>query len=432
MFDKIKRTASASVKITVIGFMILMLMIPTLFIRGLISDREMSRSDAVHDVSAKWGMAQTLEGPIVTVPYLKWPKADKTIPENVDYVYLLPENLNIDGKLLPEVRSRGIFDVPLYTADLKVTGTFSKNGSSIPIPANQMLWQDAKISLGVSDIRGLREQVKVKFDNADLTLKSGLSSRDILTSGVGSGLSGFGDKETHDFSFHLMLNGSENLEFVPTGKETKVQLSSSWQNPSFDGNFLPTERTLDKDGFKASWSVLDVNRNYPQVWFQEKYETQSSKFGVSLFTPVDQYQQVTRSVKYAILFITLTFLSFFLVEVMNRFSIHPIQYLLVGFAMVLFYLLLLSLSEQIGFNLSYLIASVATVGMVSLYSGSVLRIKKLGNLIGLLLAVLYIFLYVLLQMEDFALILGSVGLFIILSAVMYLTRNIDWYNMKSE
>ncbi len=433
MLDKIKnRQSSITTKIVVIGVLVVALMIPAVFIQGLVSERKSRQAEAMMDVSQKWGTYQVVEGPVITVPYARFPiTEDNAANQLLGTVHILPDELSVNGEVLPEIRSRGIFDVPLYTTDLNVSGTFSKNTSEFPVPEEQILWDQAKISMGISDIRGLREQVEMDFDGNKVTLESGMTEKQLFDSGVGVDLSSFGKKSTHEFSIDLMLNGSEMLDFVPMGKESKVTLNSAWQDPSFDGSFLPTEHEITEDGFKASWSILDVNRNYPQVWIDETYPTHESQFGVKLFMPVDHYQQTTRSVKYAILFIVLTFLAFFLVEVLNRYRIHPIQYLLVGFAIVLFYLLLLSLSEHLGFQTAYLVASVATVGMVSLYAGSMLHIRRLGYLIGLFLAVLYVFLYFLLQMEDLALVLGSVGLFIILGLVMFLTRNIDWYAMKS-
>lgn len=425
--DWIRR--SVLLKVCFMGFLILVLMIPTFFVQGLIHNRKWRQADAVQEVTQKWGGSQSIEGPVISIPYLKWPNANST---QISYLRVLPDVLHINANLDPEIRSRGIFDVPLYKSQLHITGSFSTNDLNFPVSNRLVLWDEAKITFGISDMRGIKEQVKINFNEEEILMTSGLSRSDIFRSGVQALVPGFSASDIHTFSMDLNLNGGQKINFVPMGQETKVKLTSRWENPSFDGAFLPTEHTISEEGFEARWSVLDINRNYPQRWLDQNYNISGSHFGVKLFMPVDVYQQTTRSVKYAILFIVLTFLAFFLSEILNNLRIHPIQYLLIGFAIVLFYLLLLSLSEHIDFGLAYGIASIGIVGMVSLYSGSVLRIKKLGVLIGALLALLYLFLYFLLQMEDLALLLGSLGLFITLGAVMYLTRNIDWYSMRKR
>jgi inner membrane protein len=419
---------SVLLKIAFMGILVFILMIPTFFVRGLIYNREYRQADAVREVTQKWGGSQSIEGPVVSIPYLKWPNANKSEPSQVGHLHVLPDVLHINANLEPEVRSRGIFDVPLYKSQLHITGSFSTDDLDFPVSNRQVLWNDAKIIIGISDMRGLKEHVKINFNEEEILMTSGLSRSDIFRSGVQTLVPGFSDSDSSTFSMDLNLNGGQEIRFVPMGKETKVKLTSSWENPSFDGAFLPTDHTISEEGFEARWSVLDINRNYPQRWLNENYRVAGSHFGVDLFMPVDNYQKTTRSVKYALLFIALTFLAFFLSEILNNLRIHPIQYLLIGFAIVLFYLLLLSLSEHIDFNKAYGIASVGIVAMVSLYSGS----EKLGILIGALLALLYLFLYFLLQMEDFALLLGSIGLFVILGAVMYLTRNFDWYSMRKR
>ncbi len=404
-------------------------------VQGLVGNRQARRIEAVQDVTQKWGGEQSISGPMISIPYLKWATASKNDPSQIGYLHVLPDVLHMNVKVYPEVRSRGIFDVALYKSELHISGSFSTADLSFPVGSKQILWGDARVVFGLSDMRGIKEQIKINFDEEEILMASGLSRYDALSSGVHAPLTGLSPASNYAFLMDVNLNGGQAINFVPMGRETQVKLTSSWENPSFDGAFLPTEHTITEEGFEARWSVLDINRNYPQQWLNSEVNAmyvQNSKFGVKLFMPVDIYQQTTRSVKYALLFIVLTFLTFFLAEILNNFRIHPIQYLLIGSAIVLFYLLLLSLSEHIAFGLAYGIASLGIVGMISLYSGKVLRMKKLGILIGALLALLYLFLYFLLQMEDLALLLGSVGLFIILGAVMYLTRNFDWYTMRKR
>ncbi|HTI08984.1 MAG TPA: cell envelope integrity protein CreD, partial [Puia sp.] len=229
-----------------------------------------------------------------------------------------------------------------------------------------------------------------------------------------------------EFSTTVKLKGSGNLLFVPVGKETRAEAASSWADPSFTGSFLPDVRTVKDSGFVADWRVLYLNRNYPQQWKEGVYELTKAAFGVSLIVPVDTYQQTTRSVKYAILIILLTFTAFFLIEWIYARAIHSLQYVLVGFALCLFYTLLLSFAEYIGFNQAYLIAALATIVLIAWYVRSILRSSKMSLFVGLLLALQYGFIFTLIQLQDYALLMGSIGLFLTLAVVMYFSRKIKW------
>ncbi|HNQ38758.1 MAG TPA: cell envelope integrity protein CreD, partial [Prolixibacteraceae bacterium] len=230
------------------------------------------------------------------------------------------------------------------------------------------------------------------------------------------------------FECILHLKGSHSLHFSPLGETTTVKLASAWNDPGFTGSFLPVSHNITPDGFTADWKVLHFNRNFPQNWKGDKYKMAGSDFGVELVTVADHYQKNIRSAKYGILVIVLVFISFFLSEVISGERIHPVQYALVGFALLLFYLLLLSLSEHLGFNISYLIASAAVLTMVFAYSRSFLKKRINSLMLTAVLAASFIFIFVLLQMETYALVTGSIVLFIILGLIMYLTRKINWYN----
>jgi inner membrane protein len=212
------------------------------------------------------------------------------------------------------------------------------------------------------------------------------------------------------------------------GKQTDIELNSDWPDPSFEGSFLPNIRNINEAGFSANWKVLNLNRSYPQQWIGNKYSIDESSFGVKLLLPVDHYQKSLRSVKYAIMFIALTFLIFFFTEILNKKRIHPIQYLLVGLGLSIFYTLLVSLSEQISFNLAYLIASLSIIFLITAYSYSMLKNIKLTAIVAFVLIVLYVFLFTVIQLQDYSLLLGSVGLFLALATVMYLSRKVDWYS----
>jgi inner membrane protein len=217
------------------------------------------------------------------------------------------------------------------------------------------------------------------------------------------------------------------MGFMPLGKQTQASLEATWPSPSFDGNFLPESRQVRADGFEARWKVLDLNRNYPHLFLDNTYSFQGSDFGVRFIQPANDYQKNTRTGKYALLVIGLTFLIFFFFEILRKTRIHPFQYLLVGLALVLFYMLVLSISEHLGFAGAYFIASAATIGLICGYGAFIMPPAKNALLLGVFLIAIYGFIYVVLQLEDYALLVGSLGLFAVLAAVMYLSRRVNWY-----
>jgi inner membrane protein len=297
-----------------------------------------------------------------------------------------------------------------------------------------VLLGEAFLAVGVMDMRGIKNNIVIKWDDVSYAMEPGVEHADMIQSGIHVKIplsTTDLDHKNHSFSLTLNLNGSGRLDFLPLGKRTDIRLSSSWNSPSFEGAFLPEEREISQAGFTAHWKVLHLNRNYPQQWTDNRYDISASAFGVNLLLPVNEYQKITRTTKYAILFIALTFLVFYMIEIMGRRRVHAIQYLLVGFALSLFYALLLSLSEHLPFGLAYCIAGAACTLCITGYARGVLRSIRLAALVGGLIGVLYGFLYVVLQQEDYALLMGSVGLFAILAALMYITRRIDWYAMEA-
>lgn len=234
-------------------------------------------------------------------------------------------------------------------------------------------------------------------------------------------------KEVLNFQIEMSLKGSEGLYFIPVGKETFVNLTSYWPDPSFSGAFIPKNRSITPAGFNANWKVLHFNRNYPQQWTDQSYDMAKSRFGVDLFVAADHYQKSMRSSKYAILVITLTFLVFFLIEVINKIRIHPFQYILIGLALCVFYTLLLSIAEQLGFNTAYGIAAASVIILIALYVKAIISNKRIAMALAALLGVLYGFIFVIIQMESYSLLVGSIGLFLIIGLTMYFTRKINWY-----
>lgn len=425
---------SVGARIIIIGALIILLMIPSLMIRSLITEREDRRTSAEAEISSKWGGNQIISGPIISIPFIEYfNDSEGKEYTKQDHIYILPEELNIIGDLNPEIRYRGIFKVVLYNTNLKFKGNFTlKDLKEQNIKNNSIELENANFVLGISDMRGVKDAIKINWNDSEIMGNPGIDDKDLFTSGISSKIQLNADESTYNFEFEINLNGSNDLHFIPVGKVTNVSLSSTWNNPSFNGEFLPESRQIDENGFKSQWRILHFNRNFPQIWRGDQYKIEASAFGVGLIFPVDEYQKTMRTVKYAFMFIGLTFLSFFIIEILNQKVIHPIQYLLIGFGLVLFYTLLLSLSEHIAFLYAYLFSSLSIVVMISLYTKSVLKNNFLVTVVAVILVILYGFLYVILQLQDYSLLIGSIGLFIFLAVVMYLTRKIDWFTVLKQ
>ncbi len=453
-FDRLNAWARSSVtlKLFVIGILILILLIPGSMITSLIYERENIRDSAVQEVSSKWGLNQTVGGPVISVPYetVQLNSEGKAIT-STGYAHFLPDDLFISGTIAPEKRYRGIYVVVLYNARLAISGKFGPlNAAALTIPEESLRWEDALFTLGISDMKGVESSIDVELNDTIHSFGPGTVTNDIFASGANLPLGLRQRPDSLNFSFELSLNGSSDLFFMPFGKETVANIRSSWADPSFEGAFLPDEREVTADGFQASWTVLQLNRNYaqqgtgPYVQSNEQpftapnrgynadspFRAQTNAFGVRLLLPIDEYQKTMRSAKYATFFIFITFLTFFFIEILNRKRLHPIQYLLVGAAIILFYILLLSISEHLRFDWAYLISCLIILSLITGYSSYILKNRHLTLLIGGILAVLYGFFYSLLQLQDYALLLGSIGLLAILATIMYLTRSIDWYDLQ--
>lgn len=443
---------SLTLKLLTMGVLILLLLIPASMITSLVRERENRQEQAVREVSSAWGHAQTLAGPVLTLPYRVYGTTDdgRTVTSRRE-LHLLPDELSISGDLQPETRYRGPFEVVLYTTELTVEGTFpAPDIAAEGIDPDDILWDEATVSVGLTDMRGVQERVTLQWDAAALPFEPGTAVNLMGGSPPGDRFGGavepaFGPDAASGsgmstrvpldptalapapFRFALRLNGSRALHVVPLGKTTTASLAAPWATPSFTGAFLPDSRTVTEDGFTASWQVLHLNRSFPQVWRGNAPAVQSAAFGVRLLVPVDQYQKTLRAAKYAILTIALTFLVFFFAEIQQRTRVHPFQYLLVGLALCLFYVLLLAFAEHMLFNLAYGLAGTGVIALVALYTRSALGTVQLAGLVGGLLVVVYGFIFVLLQLEDYALLVGSLGLFVALALTMYLSRHIDWY-----
>ncbi len=420
-----------TIKVFIIGFLTIILLIPMEMIRSVMNERKSRQSEAFQEISSKWGSEQMVAGPVLTIPYTRFDLNDKQERINVrqETLFVLPGQLDVDAEMIPETRSRGIFRVAVYRSAIQLDGFFR-----IPEiePGNSLIaveWDKARISVGITDMKGISDSIQFLWNGENMASEPGVHVAGLFASGfsVQPFAKGMFTGNDKPFSIKVQLNGSHNLSFAPVGKETNVKVISSWADPSFSGAFLPGDRNVTADGFSATWKVLEFNRNYPQQWTNQQVNIPDSAFGVSLILPIDNYQVVERSMKYAILFFAFTFMVFFFMEVLKNYRIHPLQYILVGFGLSLFYLMLLSLAEHLGFGLSYFLASGAIIALITGYSKALFRNNRLSAIMGSFLVFVYGLLYVLLQMQDFALLVGSLVLFVVLALVMYLTLKIDWY-----
>ena len=419
---------SVVLRIVFITAIIIVLLIPLLMIQSLINERQNYRYTAIREVAASWANAQTLGGPILTIAI----KKEKTNEKGkkyftTSYSHFLPENLFIDTEVTPEKRYKGIYEIILYKTKIKMKGNF--NLQSINELLKDKDFESSFVSFNITDLKGIQKNVVFKWNDKIYDVVPGIGVSKLFNSGITAEINPVANLAPQNFELEIYLNGIEQLNFIPLGKTTEVNLKSTWNNPSFAGAFLPSSREISKDGFSAKWIVNHFNRDYPQEWGHRIYDTMPSAMGVKFILPVDQYQKTMRTSKYGLMLIVLTFLSFFMIEIFSKKVIHPIQYLLVGLALLIFYSVLLSVSEYISFQLSYILAATIIIGLIAFYVKSIYQNYKIGFMIGGLLTMFYAFMYVILQLQDYSLLLGNIALLIILATIMFSTRKINWYEL---
>jgi inner membrane protein len=421
----------------------LLLLIPLSMVRGLVSERQ-SRSQEVHrEIASKWGESQTIAPPILSVPWTRTTtqKNGKLLREET-WIRTYPESLAIDADLETQTRKRSLFEVPVYTVSMDLKGVWNPDDlrKSSPGPEWTPQWTRAVVSVDPGEARSL-----VRAPNLELAGRGLELSATVPVGGVaGCHLHAKADlsaETTARIAFRLQVvqRGSDEIAFVPAAGTTAARLRSDWASPSFQGSFLPDRSTITASGFDATWSVSSLNMEIPMTWRDEDHggkddeddgdygaTSSPSTFAVSLLEPVDDYDSLDRSMKYGSLVVGLAFLALFVFEAFLDRALHPVQYGLIGLALALFYLLALSISEHLGFDTAYAISASVVTGLVTGYASSVLAGWKRGALLGTGLVALWSFLYTLLKAEDWALLMGSTGLFLILALVMWLTRRIDW------
>ncbi|PCR98535.1 cell envelope integrity protein CreD [Pseudomonas fluorescens] len=436
-------------KLGAIALLILLLLVPLLMIDGVIDDRQQLRDGVLEDIARSSSYSQQISGPVMVLPYRKvvrtWKTKEKTderyqeIGEERGRLYFLPERFELDGQVQTELRARGIYEARLFHADNRISGHFS-------LPTQLGIKEDFAdykfdapfLAIGISDIRGIENALKLELGSQRLDFVPG-TQVGWLGEGVRATLPALDTTQVTElaFGFDLRLQGTGSLQVLPVGKTSRVNLSANWPHPSFIGNFLPAKREVTDQGFTADWQTSFFSTNLQEAMNRcvsgndcEAFNGRS--FGVSFIDPVDQYLKSDRAIKYALLFIVLTFAGFFLFEILKSLAVHPVQYALVGVALAFFYLLLLSLSEHIGFALAYLLSASGCVLLIGFYVCHVLHSVRHGLSFSAGLAALYGLLYGLLSAEDYALLMGSLLLFGLLGVFMVLTRNLDWYGVGQK
>jgi inner membrane protein len=450
---------SITVKLFTIGFLILVLLIPSAWIQSIIDERQQRAGDVMDEVFATWSGSQTLCGPVLVLPYTHREQVEaidgkKTTTEEVRKAFFLPDALKMNSTVSPTRLSRGIFDAVVYNSTVELDSKFDfPKLSELGIQESAVIWKDSYYTFSLSDMRGITENPLVtngvKTLEPEPSSDTGISlipnernndygqpkARPGRSTSAGMVMkTGWSTKDDFggDVKMKLELKGSRKLYFIPAGKTTEVKVAGDWQAPSFNGNFSPDSREVGENNFSAVWKILHFNRPFAGQWVGNEQTLSGSEFGVDLILPADQYQKSVRTAKYGVLIIMLTFVALLLVEITRRKRIHPFQYILIGAALTIYYILLLSISEHLGYNISYLIASAATVVLITMYATSFLNSAKLAALLAGVLSIFYLFIFIIIQEQDYSLLLGSIGLFVTVALLMYFSRKVNWYETSEK
>jgi inner membrane protein len=452
-----------ALKIAMVFLLTIAILIPLMMIRGTITERQIYRQEAIDSVASSSAGRQAFSGPVLIVPYVETVEFEEKDSqgflrvvrreENKRWVFF-PESMDTTGKLKPNTRKRGLHEVRVFEMETKLRAKFdvvippdeprpaSDVAGKAPLPPRRIgtPW----LSYVIADVRGIVGLQTLRIGGREVEMEQGSGS------GQGSGLHAklpvpaAGNRLTLDTAFDFNLEGTESLSIAPLAKRNRIAIESSWPHPQFNGDFLPRKREIDANGFKAEWEITSVATNAQAQYLagstipgdgalqadpNRAGVARLEAIGVSLVDPVNIYSMADRASKYGILFVLLTFVGFFMFELIKQLRIHPIQYGLVGLALAIFFLLLLALSEQIRFALAYLVASVACIGLLGYYVSHVLQSWLRGFGFAVMLGTLYAALYGLLISEDNAMVLGAGLLFSILTAIMVITRKIDWYKV---
>ena len=422
------------VKIGFILGLLFMLMIPNFLIQDLINERQSLDNQVKFEIAANWGPSQNIIGPILSIPYDIEVKFDDKIKIVQHTLRVVPQNVDIDVNVNTEERKKGIYKAILYNADHKINGNFKLPSiEDFGNTLHKVHWNKAVVDIGFSSAASLDDLVTINWNADTYKMESGVSSPALFHSGIHAKVNIDTLKEAYKFSTTIGINGSKSIHYLPIAGNTKVHMKSNWDSPGFKGLPAPQDREISEEGFSADWIATEYNRPFKNQWVDNEvsFSNPNALFGVDLVQMVGNYQKNMRSAKYALLILSLSFLVFFFFEILKGNKIHPIQYIFIGLALSVFYILLLSFSEHLGFNTAYIIASIATIALISWYSKFLLKEGSKVMILTIILTILYAYIFTLLQMEELALLAGSLGLFAALAITMYLSRNTDWYAMGS-
>ncbi|SHJ17932.1 cell envelope integrity protein CreD [Algibacter luteus] len=436
---------SITARMLMVGFLVIILLIPLSYISSLINERAFRQTDVVNEINSKWGNHVLVYGPVLKLPYKTYTETKtynektktyfKETQTHIKYAYIFPENLDSKVNVNSKTLNRGNFESAVFTTQMVFSGHYIPvDLKAKGIKQEDIVWNEATIIIKTSNLKGIKSEVQIKLNDKAYNFETNFNQNDknnldVLESSFIKGETLFATKSTK-FNFSITFNGSRQIEIIPIGKTTTMQMDSNWADPSFMGNYLPNDETkqITENGFKADWKVLHINRAFSQQHLKNIPNLNQFAFGTKFMVMVDEYQKSERSAKYGFLVIGLTFLVFFLIQTLSKINIHPFQYLMIGLALTMFYTLLVSISEHSNFLKAYLIAGISVIVLITLYSKSILKTFKFPLFIGASLSALYAFIYVIIQLENYALLVGSIGLFLILAIVMFVSRKIDWNN----
>jgi inner membrane protein len=452
---KLGRWAKTSItaRMLMVGVLIVVLMIPLSYIKSLIYERMIRQQEVVSEINQKWGEEVLIYGPILKVPYKTYSEKTITNPitkevqketiTKIKYAHFFPKKLVINSTINPEEKTRGIYKTAVYKSNININGNFSKpDFSEISVKDEDILWDKTRVIVQSSNLKGAASLFEIQFNKNKYQLTSKNFKNSNTEKSYNSNYLELNELESNNiqisdapngkktlFSMIINMKGSKQIRFIPIGQETDVNIKSDWKTANFIGEYLPhNSDKITEEGFNAKWKILDINRPFSQQYFNGIPNLKKYGFGVNFLIPVDEYQKSERSAKYGFLVIGLTFLIFFLIQSMSKINIHPFQYLMIGIALTMFYTLLISISEHSSYLKAYVIAGASVVNLITLYSKSILKNIKFPIFIGVSLTALYTFIFVIIQLENYALLVGSIGLFVILAAVMFASRKIDWKN----
>ncbi|NGM62793.1 cell envelope integrity protein CreD [Sphingobacterium sp. SGG-5] len=458
-FEKISNSIIA--KLLIILILLLLLLIPMSWVKDLISERKLRDESVKVEIAGKWGGPQVISGPVIGIPY-NFPHTSNISDEkgrimketltDEDYIFIVPKSMKVYAQVEPEYLSRGIYRSVVYNSDLYLSGEFDElDLKKLGVDPAKVKWTDAKIFIGMSDTKGLKANPTMQIGLHNVAFEGNTTLINLFERTMSVSLDLSSQSTVNKFDIHYELRGSKSLNVFPLADQNQILVEGKWSNPSFNGSYLPENRDVNLNEFRAEWNIPSFDRKFPHQWANHKgalyqivnnYEivedtvvpstdnqvraTEKDMVQVNFLEAINNYQQTTRVAKYGLLVILLTFSSLFFTEIIKKRHIHIIQYILIGCAMVLFYSLLLAFGEHVVFNTSYLISFVATTALISAFIYWITKDKKICLLFSGILTLFYGFIFVLMQLQDFSLLVGTIGIFIILAVMMRLSTKINW------